>query len=461
MRGNRRQVNPIFTEIWSSWPDATPAFLCTQGGSLMVLSWLAAPLGGRLLCAACAMGALVSLALTLAELILVQDDVRAELLAGFDRVAPELRDEIAASLAAEAFDETEAHLDRLLAAPEFALVALKTPAGLMWQRGGRSTGALARNVSRSFPIERAGAELGILTVSISLEGLFWRTLDQAPALVLRNFAWSLVLALMFLWVAERQILRHIRAIASQASDAAWISAGSKLSLDRMPRRRPDDLDALVTAINHAKTHAKKTHDALDRRAETLFLAGEALGDGREAADIEAMRALIRGLDGRDGAGRALVASPSAAETSDVALNDVVASAVEAIGPATQEADLRIGPLPTVSGHGGQLGILFRHLLTNALNYRDPDRPLRIDIMEEQAEDPAEIAVSVADTGIGIPDKYHARVFELFERLDPEGAVPGAGLGLALCRHIAENHAGRIVLTSRHQGGVQFTLYLPR
>ena len=77
----------------------------------------------------------------------------------------------------------------------------------------------------------------------------------------------------------------------------------------------------------------------------------------------------------------------------------------------------------------------------------------------------EYAVSIADTGIGIPAELGPRIFERFFRADKarsrsESDGGGAGLGLAISRWIAEAHQGRLELTCSDSTGSTFTAYLP-
>ncbi len=77
----------------------------------------------------------------------------------------------------------------------------------------------------------------------------------------------------------------------------------------------------------------------------------------------------------------------------------------------------------------------------------------------------EYAVSIADTGAGIPEELRPRIFERFFRADKarsrsESDGGGAGLGLAISRWIAEAHHGRLELTRSDSTGSTFTAYLP-
>jgi signal transduction histidine kinase len=78
----------------------------------------------------------------------------------------------------------------------------------------------------------------------------------------------------------------------------------------------------------------------------------------------------------------------------------------------------------------------------------------------------ETAISVVDSGPGIPPEVHERVFERFFRVDvarsrsEASATSGAGLGLAIARHIAELHGGRLELVKSTPGWTEFRVALP-
>jgi len=73
-----------------------------------------------------------------------------------------------------------------------------------------------------------------------------------------------------------------------------------------------------------------------------------------------------------------------------------------------------------------------------------------------------VRLAVADSGIGIRREDHARIFYLFEQVDPSltRRQSGTGLGLALVKHILNRHDGRLTIESTPGQGATFTVHLP-
>jgi light-regulated signal transduction histidine kinase (bacteriophytochrome) len=67
---------------------------------------------------------------------------------------------------------------------------------------------------------------------------------------------------------------------------------------------------------------------------------------------------------------------------------------------------------------------------------------------------------VRDNGIGFEPQYAARIFRVFERLHGRSEYPGTGIGLALCRKIAERHGGTALADATPGVGATFTVILP-
>ena len=149
---------------------------------------------------------------------------------------------------------------------------------------------------------------------------------------------------------------------------------------------------------------------------------------------------------------------------DVGLGGLVRQALaeNATTLAERGIQVEVAPdLPAVYGDRVRLLEVVRHLLANAVRYLG-DRPspwVEVGI-RDRAPDRESPVIYVRDNGIGIDPRYHDKVFELFERLDP-GASEGTGVGLALAQRIIEAHGGRIWVESDGAGrGSTFCFTLP-
>ncbi len=139
--------------------------------------------------------------------------------------------------------------------------------------------------------------------------------------------------------------------------------------------------------------------------------------------------------------------------------EVLKDALANLEAAIQEcaAEIHIETMPGVLADRMQLVSLFQNLLGNALKYRHPERKPLIRIAARAVG--KRWLFSIADNGVGIERHQFERLFTLFQRIDPHGHVPGSGIGLAVCKRIAERHGGEIwVESTPGQGSVfYFTL----
>ena len=72
-----------------------------------------------------------------------------------------------------------------------------------------------------------------------------------------------------------------------------------------------------------------------------------------------------------------------------------------------------------------------------------------------------LRIAVTDNGIGIDPAYHERIFAMFRRLQPQDEYDGTGIGLTVCRRVADLHGGRVEVTSVPDEGTTFVVSLPR
>jgi signal transduction histidine kinase len=122
------------------------------------------------------------------------------------------------------------------------------------------------------------------------------------------------------------------------------------------------------------------------------------------------------------------------------------------------ARVTVGALPTINADAPQMRQLMQNLISNALKFRREDTTPEVDI--SAATDGDWVTIVVRDNGIGFETQYARRIFRVFERLHGRGAYPGTGIGLALCRKIADRHGGSVRAQSIVGEGSTFTVRLP-
>jgi len=120
--------------------------------------------------------------------------------------------------------------------------------------------------------------------------------------------------------------------------------------------------------------------------------------------------------------------------------------------------VEVGPLGTIEADTTQMRQLLQNLIGNALKFYDPTREHVVRVSSTRTSEL--IHILVEDTGIGFDPKYSDRIFGLFQRLHARDTYAGSGVGLALCRKIAERHGGSIVAEGRPGSGATFTVELP-
>ncbi|MBF0268573.1 MAG: hypothetical protein HQL44_08270 [Alphaproteobacteria bacterium] len=123
------------------------------------------------------------------------------------------------------------------------------------------------------------------------------------------------------------------------------------------------------------------------------------------------------------------------------------------------AEIELGPLPIVLATKKRMILIFEHLLSNALEYKDALRPLKISISSKDVGGGLH-EISFADNGIGIEPKYFERIFVIFQRLHTVAQHSGTGVGLAICKKIVEQSGGRITVESVFGQGTVFRFTLP-
>lgn len=129
-----------------------------------------------------------------------------------------------------------------------------------------------------------------------------------------------------------------------------------------------------------------------------------------------------------------------------------------------------GKLPVIDADAVQMRQLFQNLIANALKFHRADVApvVKIKVVEnfDDTEAPKMhnsgdlVTIAVTDNGIGFEEKYLDRIFTPFQRLHGRNEYDGTGIGLAVCRKIAERHKGNLTAKSKPGAGSTFFITLP-
>ncbi len=139
----------------------------------------------------------------------------------------------------------------------------------------------------------------------------------------------------------------------------------------------------------------------------------------------------------------------------VNLSDVVQGAMDNLKILIQESEVKIQieELPHVLGDYFQLVQLFQNLISNAVKFRDKNRPAEIRIGCK--DDGNTWKIFARDNGVGFDSAHSDRIFEIFQRFHSRDEYPGTGIGLAVAKKIVERHNGKIWVDSRPNEGATF------
>ncbi|SHM31314.1 His Kinase A (phospho-acceptor) domain-containing protein [Chitinophaga jiangningensis] len=190
---------------------------------------------------------------------------------------------------------------------------------------------------------------------------------------------------------------------------------------------------------------------------------------RMVAAVSRMRVLINDLLTFSRAGRIMPES-----IVPVDMNELLKEVVSDLEITLEEknAVIDIDELPVIEGNPTAFHQLFQNLIANAIKFSHPERQLHINIHNElvSGEDLGFVKenhweekycrISIADNGIGFDQTYADRIFLIFQRLHGISEYSGTGIGLAICKKIADSHHGFIMANGYPDKGATFTVILP-
>ncbi len=232
------------------------------------------------------------------------------------------------------------------------------------------------------------------------------------------------------------------------------------------RRKTRELEALSREMeNFAYVASHDLQEPLRKINGFAQLVQEHLGDRLDQDGRDYLDRMVRASDRMNVMVKDLLllsrAGGEAVMQQPVDLNRVMQRVNVDLEPAIAEsgATLEVGELPTVRANPLQMEQVFLNLISNAIKYREEDRPVRIDITAAPGE-AGYTRISITDNGIGFDPAQAERIFQPFQRLHSQREYPGTGMGLPICRKIVERLGGEITAEGRPGKGSTFHFTLP-
>lgn len=204
---------------------------------------------------------------------------------------------------------------------------------------------------------------------------------------------------------------------------------------------------LTTIMGNAQAARRFLDEGTASSGEIREILEDIIRDDKRAAEIvRNLRQMLAGI-------------PAPRENS--CINEMVREAAGFLrSDMTDEGvDLQLdlaSPLPPVRAARVEIQQLFINLVANAARAMSETPPQQRRVTIETRQRGRMVVLRVSDHGCGIPPEHLDRIFEPFHTTRPDGL----GMGLAICRRIAESHGGRIVAANAAAGGADFTLTLP-
>ena len=241
---------------------------------------------------------------------------------------------------------------------------------------------------------------------------------------------------------QRQAAEQVADLRAQLEHVSRVALAGELAAS-LSHEVSQPLGAIV---NNAEAGRRNLDRYLQRPDQLGAIFDDIVADGMRASEV--VRGLRRYL------------RPSGSPSAPLDLTAVVRDALPLLGRELRDNRVQVdlaldGGLPPVEANSVQLGQVVMNLVMNAceaLAGVDGERRITLTTAERDGQ----VELSVRDNGPGMADAVAARAFEPFVTTKPDGL----GMGLAICRGIAEAHGGRLSATRPPDGGLEVVLSLP-
>ena len=284
---------------------------------------------------------------------------------------------------------------------------------------------------------------------------------------------GLPLLALVLWLGVTRALAPLERIASEvrAREAGRLGALAA-------PEAPEEIEPLVSAMNELFARLERTFEnerrftgdaAHELRTPLAALKTQAEVALTTASDERRRHALQQVVAGVEAATRLVeqmlaLARIDAAQAPGGSAVDAVRLARDTVAELEPAAHARAVTLacrveatpPAVAGDEVMLHALLRNLVDNAIRHAPDAGEVRVSVGPEAGG----VALTVEDSGPGVPEELLTRIFDRFYRV-AAGSARGSGLGLSIAHRVAELHGGRIAAArSTALGGLQVRVWLP-
>lgn len=307
---------------------------------------------------------------------------------------------------------------------------------------------------RIHPDDRPGIEAMIAAIERNETDIY----DHVHRLARRDGTW--------LWVRARG-----RVVERAANGTPLRAVGTYTDITPL-KEKEAALSRMVRELSRSRAEIERfgfavAHDLREPVRMVGSYAGllnRRYGDTLSAEGVDYLRYIQEGAHRLDSMLHRLLDSFTQREAptpfTNVDLSQVIDEVIEKLADpiARSGARLNFGILPVVRGDPVQLAILMENLLGNALKFRKPAVPPKIELIVHRTE--GGWRITVCDNGVGFPPGDAEAIFNAFYCAHPRADYPGAGMGLAICRAIVEHHNGVIEADSTPDSGTRIHVTLP-